>query len=55
MKIKDIYFTLTLIGTRVIALFDGSTLSRSNKEVVAPNAFYPGIIAEQLQAYNKYR
>ncbi|EDW60056.2 LOW QUALITY PROTEIN: uncharacterized protein Dvir_GJ21082 [Drosophila virilis] len=43
------------IGTRVIAYFNGSTLSRGKEKGVVPSAFYPGIIAEPLKQANRFR
>ncbi|XP_017070234.2 histone-lysine N-methyltransferase eggless [Drosophila eugracilis] len=43
------------IGTRVIAYFDGTTLSRGKEKGVVQSAFYPGIIAEPLKQANRYR
>ncbi|KAH8327216.1 hypothetical protein KR074_007219, partial [Drosophila pseudoananassae] len=43
------------IGTRVIAYFDGSTLSRGKDKGVVQSAFYPGIIAEPLKQANRFR
>ncbi|KAH8253248.1 hypothetical protein KR032_004503, partial [Drosophila birchii] len=43
------------IGTRVIAYFDGTTLSRGKDTGTVQNAFYPGIIAEPLKQANRYR
>ncbi|EDW49255.1 GM11794 [Drosophila sechellia] len=43
------------IGTRVIAYFDGTTLSRGKDKGVVQSAFYPGIIAEPLKQANRYR
>ncbi|XP_030388456.1 histone-lysine N-methyltransferase eggless [Scaptodrosophila lebanonensis] len=43
------------IGTRVIAYFDGSTLSRSKDKGIVQSAFYPGIIAEPLKQANRFR
>ncbi|XP_017045110.2 LOW QUALITY PROTEIN: histone-lysine N-methyltransferase eggless [Drosophila ficusphila] len=43
------------IGTRVIAYFDGTTLSRCKEKGVVQSAFYPGIIAEPLKQANRYR
>ncbi|EDW01619.1 histone-lysine N-methyltransferase eggless [Drosophila grimshawi] len=43
------------IGTRVIAYFNGSTLSRGKEKCVVPSAFYPGIIAEPLKQANRFR
>lgn len=43
------------IGTRVIAYFNGSTLSRGKERAVVPSAFYPGIIAEPLKQANRFR
>ena len=43
-------------GTRVIALFDATTLSKGKDKLQEiKSAFYPGIIAEALQAYNNFR
>ncbi|XP_017022407.1 histone-lysine N-methyltransferase eggless isoform X2 [Drosophila kikkawai] len=43
------------IGTRVIAYFDGTTLSRGKDSGTVQSAFYPGIIAEPLKQANKLR
>ncbi|XP_016947742.1 histone-lysine N-methyltransferase eggless [Drosophila biarmipes] len=43
------------IGTRVIAFFDGTTLSRGKEKGVVQSAFYPGIIAEPLKQANRFR
>ncbi|XP_055385314.1 histone-lysine N-methyltransferase eggless [Condylostylus longicornis] len=44
------------IGTRVIALFDASTLYKTKEyHNDIKSAFYPGVIAEALQPYNNYR
>ncbi|KAH8285438.1 hypothetical protein KR054_009192, partial [Drosophila jambulina] len=43
------------IGTRVIAYFDGTTLSRGKDTGTVQNAFYPGIIAEPLKQANRFR
>ncbi|KAH8413877.1 hypothetical protein KR222_011270, partial [Zaprionus bogoriensis] len=43
------------IGTRVIAYFNGNTLSRGKEKGVVPSAFYPGIIAEPLKQANRFR
>ncbi|XP_034105624.1 histone-lysine N-methyltransferase eggless [Drosophila albomicans] len=43
------------IGTRVIAYFNGNTLTRGKEKDVVPSAFYPGIIAEPLKQANRFR
>ncbi|XP_055917021.1 histone-lysine N-methyltransferase eggless [Eupeodes corollae] len=43
------------IGSRVIAYFDATSLSRGKEKMLIPSAFYPGIIAEPLKQSNKYR
>ncbi|KAH8400919.1 hypothetical protein KR009_001798 [Drosophila setifemur] len=42
-------------GTRVIAYFDGTTLTRGKDKGVVQSAFYPGIIAEPLKLANRFR
>lgn len=42
-------------GTRVIAYFNGNTLSRGKEKGIVPSAFYPGIIAEPLKQANRFR
>jgi len=44
-----------VLGTRVIAFFDGTTLSRGKEKGVVQSAFYPGIIAEPLKQANRFR
>lgn len=43
------------IGSRVIAYFDATSLSRGKEKMMIQSAFYPGIIAEPLKPNNKYR
>ncbi|KAH8283494.1 hypothetical protein KR018_004143, partial [Drosophila ironensis] len=43
------------IGTRVIAYFDSTILTRGKDKGAVPSAFYPGIIAEPLKQANRYR
>lgn len=43
------------IGSRVIAYFDATSLSRGKEKMLIPSAFYPGIIAEPLKQSNKFR
>ncbi|ALC41906.1 egg, partial [Drosophila busckii] len=51
--ILKLMFYILLLGTRVIAFFDGSTLSRG--KAMVQSAFYPGIIAEPLKQANGFR
>ncbi|XP_054737558.1 histone-lysine N-methyltransferase eggless isoform X1 [Anastrepha obliqua] len=43
------------IGSRVIAYFDATSLSRGKEKMMIQSAFYPGIIAEPLKPNNNYR